>query len=79
MKFAKGLEQNYYEEMFRIVKVIRNTPWPEYEQKNMTAALIEGQFYGEELTPVCVTKRSVYKTKYQTNVIETALSNISFT
>ena len=28
MKFAKGSEQNYTDEIFRIVKVIRRTPRP---------------------------------------------------
>ena len=61
MKFAKGSEQNYSDEIFRIVKVIRRTPWPVYELEDLNGMLIEGQFYGEELTPVRVTKRSVYK------------------
>jgi hypothetical protein len=61
MKFAKGSEQNYTNEIFRIVKVIRRTPRPVYELEDLNGTLIDGQFYGEELTPVRVTKRSVYK------------------
>ena len=31
MKFAKGLEQNYTDEIFRIVQGIRRTTQPVYE------------------------------------------------
>ena len=61
MKFAKGSEQIYTDKIFRIVKVIRRTPRSVYELDDLNGTLIEGQFYGEELTPVRVTKRSVYK------------------
>ena len=61
MKFAKGSGQNYTEEIFRIVKFIRRTPRHVYELDDLKDTLIEGQFYGEEHTPVHVTKRSVYK------------------
>ena len=47
--------------MFRIVKVIRRTLRPAYELEKLNGTLIEGQFYSEELTPVLVTKRSIYK------------------
>ena len=55
MKFAKGSEQNYTDEIFRIVNVIRRTPRPVYEVVYLNGALIEGQCYVEELTPVRVT------------------------
>ena len=61
MRFAKGSEQNYTDEIFRIVKVIRMTPRPVYKLEDLNGTLIEGQFYVEELIPVRVTKRSVYK------------------
>jgi hypothetical protein len=61
MIFAKGSEQNYTDEIFRIVKVICRTPLPVYELEDLSGTLIEGQFYVEELTSVRVTKRSVYK------------------
>ena len=61
MKFAKGSEQNYTDEIFRIVNVIRRTPLPVYELEDLSGTLIEGQVYVEELTSVRVTKRSVYK------------------
>ena len=61
MKFAKGSEQNYTDEIFRIVKVTRMTPRPVYELEDLNGTLIEGQFYGKELAPVRVTKLTVYK------------------
>ena len=61
MKFEKGSEQNYTDEIFKIVTNIRRTPRPVYELEDLNGTLIEEQFYGEELTPVRVTKRSVYK------------------
>ena len=61
MKFAKWSEQNYTDEIFRIVKVIRRTARPVYELEDLNVTLIEVQFYGEEFTPVRVTKHSVYK------------------
>jgi len=41
MKFAKGSEQNYTNEIFRIVKVIRRTPRPVYELEDLNGTLIE--------------------------------------
>jgi hypothetical protein len=35
MKFAKGSEQNYSTEVFRIIKVIRRTPRPVYKMENL--------------------------------------------
>ena len=61
IKFAKGSEQNYTDEIFRIVKVIPRTPRPVYELEDLNGTLTEEQFYVEELTPVRITKRSVYK------------------
>ena len=61
MKIAKGSEQNYTDEIFRIVKVIRRKPLPVYELEDPNGTLIEVQFYEEELTAVRVTKRRVYK------------------
>jgi hypothetical protein len=60
MKFAKGSGQNYTDEIFRIVKVMRRMLWPLYELEDLNGTLIEGQLYGEELTPVRVTKPTVY-------------------
>jgi len=61
MKFAKGSEQNYTDDIFRIVKVIRRTPRPLYELEDLKGTLIEGQFHGEGITLVRITTSSVYK------------------
>ena len=61
MKFAKGSEQNYTDEIFKINKVINRTPRPVYELEDLNGTSIEGQFYGEELTSVRVTSRTSYK------------------
>jgi hypothetical protein len=52
MKFAKGGEQDYSTEVFRIIKVIRRTPRPVYELEDLNQNVIDGQFFKEELTPV---------------------------
>jgi len=61
MKFAKVAEQNFSTEIFRIAKVIERRPRPVYELKDLNDTPIDGQFYQEELTPVRVTRRTVYK------------------
>ena len=61
MKFAKGAEHNFSQEIFRINKVIKRTPRPVYELEDLNKTPIEGQFYQEELTPVRITKQTVYK------------------
>jgi hypothetical protein len=61
MKFAKGGEQNYTTEVFRIIKEIRRTPRPVYELEDLNSKVIDGQFYSEELTPVRITKRTTVK------------------
>ena len=45
MKFANGLEQNYTEEIFRIIKDIRRTPRQAYKLQELVEPSIEGQFY----------------------------------
>ena len=61
MKFAKGAERNFSTEIFRIANVIERRPRPFYELKDLNVTPIDGQFYQEELTPVRVTRRTVYK------------------
>ena len=61
MKFSKGWEQYYKFEIFRIRKMIRRTPRPVYELEDLYGTLTKGNFYGDELTPVRVTKRAAYK------------------
>jgi hypothetical protein len=44
MRFAKGGEQNYTTEVFKIVKVIRRTTRPVYELRDLREQEICGQF-----------------------------------
>jgi len=60
-KFSKWSEQNYSTEIFRIVKVIPRTPRPVYKLEDLNKQPIDGQFYQEELTPVSVSKETVFK------------------
>ena len=61
MKFAKGGEQNYSMEVFRIIKLIRRTPRPVYELEDLNHKVIDGHFFKKELTPVRITKRTTFK------------------
>jgi len=61
MKFAKGGEQNYTTEIFKVRKVVHRIPRPMFELKDLRGREIEGQFYSEELVPVRVTKQTTYK------------------
>jgi hypothetical protein len=60
MRFAKGSEQNYSTELFRVTKVIRRRPRPVYELQDLNNTPIEGQFY-QELVAVRNSKRKEYK------------------
>jgi hypothetical protein len=59
MRFAKWGEQNYTE--IFIKKVIYRSPRPVYEVEDLNKTLIEGQFYGEELSPVRISESNEYK------------------
>ena len=61
MKFAKGYEQIFSKEIFRIAKVIERVPRPIYELEDLNKTPIDGQFYQEELTLFRVSRRTVYK------------------
>ena len=61
MKFAKGFEQSYSTEVFKITKVIRRILKPVYEIEDLQGTPIEGQFYKEELTPIVITPRTICK------------------
>jgi hypothetical protein len=61
MRFAKGAEQNYTTQIFKINKIIHRKPRPLYVLQDLNYAPIDEQFYGEELTPVRITKRTTYK------------------
>jgi len=60
-KFAKGGEQNFSTEIFRIVKVIGRRPRPVFDVEDLNRTPIDGQFYQEVQDPVRVTKSTVYK------------------
>jgi hypothetical protein len=60
LKYAKGYEQNYTTEIFQIHKAVPRTPRPVYGLVDLLGKNIEGQFYAEELSPVIVTKKTVY-------------------
>jgi len=44
MKFAKGGEQNFSTEIFRITKVIQRRPRPVYQLEDLNKTTMEGQF-----------------------------------
>ena len=46
MKFTKGSEEIYTDEIFKIIKLIRRTPRLVYELEDLNGTLIVGQFYG---------------------------------
>ena len=58
MKLAKASEQNFSTEIFRISKIIYRTPLPFYELEDLNKTPIDGLFYGEEFTPVLISKRT---------------------
>jgi hypothetical protein len=60
LKFAKGGERNYTTEIFQTKKVEPRTPRPVYELVDLLGKHIEGQFYTEEVSPLIVTKNTVY-------------------
>jgi xanthine dehydrogenase molybdopterin-binding subunit B len=60
LKFAKASEQNLSTEIFRISKIVYRTPRPVYELEDLNKTPIDGQFYAEELTPVRISKRTMY-------------------
>jgi hypothetical protein len=60
LNFAKGSEQNYTTEIFKIQKVVRNIPRLVYELVDQLGKHIDCQFYAEELSPVIVMKHTAY-------------------
>jgi hypothetical protein len=61
MRFAKGTEQNFRTDIFRVTKAIKRRPRPVYELQDLNDTLLDGQFYQEELVPVPVSRRNEYK------------------
>ena len=60
VKFAKGYEQTFSTEIFRVVKVIQRLPQPVYELSDLQARPIEGQFYNYELVKVTVSPQTEF-------------------
>jgi hypothetical protein len=61
LKFAKGYEQNYSTEIFRVVKFINRKPQPVYELTDLNNRPIEGQFYNYELVKVTVSPETEFQ------------------
>jgi hypothetical protein len=61
MRFAKWAEQNYSTEIFKISVVINTRPRLIYERYGLNDTPIDGKFYQEELSPVGISKQTVYK------------------
>ena len=63
VKFAKGYEENFSKEIFRVVKVVPRVPQPVYELSDLENRPIEDQFYNYELVKVVSlqTEFGIYK------------------
>jgi hypothetical protein len=61
VKFAKGFEQTFSTEIFRVVKVIQRMSQPVYELTELQSRPIEGQFYNYELVKFSVTLQTVFQ------------------
>jgi len=61
VSFAKGYEQTFSTEIFRIFKIIHRVPQPVYELSDLHDRLIEGPFYNYELVKVTVSPQSKLK------------------
>jgi len=60
VRFAKGYEQTFSTEIFRVVKVIPRVPQPVYELSNLQDRRIKGKFYNYELVKVTVSPESEF-------------------
>jgi transposase InsO family protein len=61
LKFAKGYEQTFSTEIFRVAKVIKRMPQPVYELTDLQSRPIEGQFYNYELVKVTVSPKTEFQ------------------
>jgi len=59
--FAKGYEQTFLTEIFRVVKVIHRVPQPVYELSDLQDRPIEGQYYNYELVKVTVSPQTEFQ------------------
>jgi hypothetical protein len=60
LKFTKASEQNFSTEFLRISKIVYRTTRPVYELEDLNKTPVDGQFYAEELTPVRISKLTMY-------------------
>ena len=72
MTFAKGYEQTFSTEIFKVFKVLQRMSQPVYELSDMQDRPIEGQLYNYELVKVTVSPQTEFqerkKIKYYENV-----------
>jgi hypothetical protein len=61
VEFAKGYEQTFSTEIFRVVKVIQRMPRPVYELSDLQGQPIEGRFYNCELVKIAVTPQTEFQ------------------
>jgi hypothetical protein len=61
LTFAKGYEQTFSTEIFRVVQVILRMPQPVYELSDLQARPIEGQFYNYERIEVIVSPETEFQ------------------
>ena len=61
VKFAKGYEQNFSKDIFRVVKVVPRVTQHVYEQSDLQNRPIEGQFYNYELVKVVVSPQTEFE------------------
>jgi hypothetical protein len=65
-------------EVFRISKLLRMSPLRVYELEDLRGELIDGQFYGQELTPIEITRRTEsLADKVRTPASDAAFASIS--
>ena len=61
VKFAKGCEQTFSTEIFRIIRVIQRVPQSVYELSDLLARPIEGPFYNYEPVKVTVSPQTEFQ------------------
>jgi len=59
--FAKGYEQTFSTEIFKVVKVITRVPQPVFELSDLQDPSIEGLFYSYELGKVTVSPETAFQ------------------
>jgi len=61
LEFAKGAEKKFSAVIFRAAKIIERFPRPLYDLEDLNWTTIDNQFHQKELTPVRVTRSTVFK------------------